>query len=305
MVLVIVFIIFIFLIFLASWIIFYFSLYRYANKDFVLNNDVNSRETKGKRKRPNPRVKWLDNHAKQINIKSDDGINLRGYIVNNDSKDWVVLVHGFSSDHTHMINRGIKFYNMGFNILLVDLRAHGDSEGKFITMGIKDSHDIVKWCKYITKKEHARSIGLFGVSMGAATVMMASGLDLPRTTKYIIEDCGYTSVWEELKYQLKNIFHFPSFPFLNICNYYAKKIAKFDFKENSPIESLSKTPLPVLMIHGTYDAFVPYYMLDKNYKACKSEKEKFVVDKANHTEAEDLDYDNYWKTIKKFIYKYK
>lgn len=305
MLIVVVLIIITFMVFIASYIIFYLSLYRYANKEFVLNNDINNKVTEGKRKMPKPRVGWLKNNAKEVDILSDDNIRLHGYIVNNTSRDWIVLVHGFSTNHEYMINRGYKFYNMGFNVLLVDLRAHGNSEGKYITMGIKDCHDIVRWCNYITKKEHAKSIGLFGISMGAATVMMASNLDLPRTTKYVIEDCGYTSVWEELKYQLNNIFHLPAFPFLTIANMFAKRVAGFDFKEISSTKSLSKTPLPVLMIHGTNDTFVPYYMLDKNYKACNSTKEKFIVKDANHTEAEDLDYDNYWKTIKEFVYKYK
>lgn len=293
------------LIFIVSGFIFHLALNRYSKKGSILENDLNNKVTEGKKELPAPRIKWLDNHCKQIDILSDDNIKLHGYIVNNNSSDWVILVHGFASSHIAMINRGKKLYDAGFNILLVDLRGHGNSDGKYITMGIKDCHDVVRWSKYIVKKEHAKSIGLFGISMGAATVMMASGLDVPRQVKYIIEDCGYSNVWDELKYQLNNLYHLPAFPFLNVCNLYSKILAKFDFKEYSPTKALSKTYLPILMIHGTNDTFVPYYMLDINYEACKSKKEKYIVQNANHTEAEDLDFDNYWKTIKKFISKYK
>lgn len=294
------------IVFIISGIIFYKALSRFSNKDMVLKSDLNNKVTEGKRKMLPPRVKWLDNNCKQIDILSVDNIKLHGYIVNNSkSTEWIVLVHGFNGSHKDMINRGFKFYNMGFNILLVDLRGHGKSEGKYITMGIKDCQDVAEWCRYIARKERAKSIGLFGISMGAATVMMVSGLDTVREVKYIIEDCGYTSVWDELKYQLNNLLHLPTFPFLYICNLYAKIFAKYDFKKYSPIKSVSKTYKPILMIHGTNDTFVPYYMLDEIYKVGNEKCEKFVVNGANHTEAQDLDYDNYWKTIKKFVYKYK
>lgn len=305
LIIIIILIVVIVLIFATSGYIFHMALNRYASKEIVLESDINNKVTEGKKKLASPRVKWLENNGKQIDIISNDNLKLHGYIVNNKSNDWVVLVHGFSSDHTHMINRGIKLYNMGFNILLVDLRGHGKSEGKYITMGIRDCHDIAKWCRYIVKKENAKSIGLFGVSMGAATVMMASSIEIPKQVKYIIEDCGYNDVWEELKYQLNNLFRLPAFPFLDICNFYAKTFAKFDFDEHSPAKALAKTNLPILMIHGSNDTFVPFYMLDKNYNSCNSVKEKLVVEKANHAEAQDLSYVRYWRRIEKFIRKYK
>lgn len=286
---------------IGSLYMFNMAFNRNISKENVLNNDINNKSTKDKIVLP-PNTKWLSNHCKQVNIKSFDEIRLRGYIVNKkNSKKWIILVHGFTTNHTSMINKGIEFYKQGFNILLVDLRAHGDSEGKYITMGVKDCYDIKQWVKYVVHKENAKEIGLFGVSMGAATVMMASGLDLLKEVKFVIEDCGYNSVWDELKYQLKGLYHLPSFPILYICEFFSKIIAKFDFRSYSPEIALSKTTIPILMIHGTYDTFVPFNMLEKNFDSCNSIKRKLIIEKANHAEAEDVDHDKYWKTIKEFI----
>jgi len=136
--------------------------------------------------------------------------------------------------------------------------------------------------------------------MGGATVMTSMN-DLPSEVKFVIEDCGYTSVWEEFKYQLNNLFHLPTFPFLYICELYAKIFAKYDFKSYSSIKSISNTKIPLLMIHGSNDTFVPYYMFEKIYKSCSSKKDKLVVKGANHTQAELLDSNNYWKKIVEFI----
>lgn len=287
--------------FIISYFIFKLALGRLSKKDVVLNNELNGKSTEGVQI-DEPDIKWLDNHCKQVSITNKDNLKLYGYIVNKkDSKKWIILVHGYSSDHTSLINKGITFYKRGFNILLIDLQGHGKSEGKYITMGAKDCYDVKQWIKYIVNKEKANEVGLFGISMGAATVMMTSNLDLNREVKFIIEDCGYTSIWDELKYQLNNLFHLPSFPFLYICELYAKIFIGIDFKSISPIKALSKTTIPILFIHGNNDTFVPYKMLDKNYLTCISKKEKLVIDKANHTEAEALSYKEYWKTIDNFI----
>lgn len=113
-----------------------------------------------------------------------------------------------------------------------DLRSHGQSEGDSIGMGAWDSEDIVEWSKYILKQDSSASIALYGVSMGASTVMMASGNEqLPDAVKVAVEDCGYTSAWDEFIFQLDDLFGLPSFPALDAANLVTKLRAGYDLKD--------------------------------------------------------------------------
>ena len=269
-----------------------------------MRSEFNSAATEG-RKEIVDDIEWFNKNHEEVSIKSSDGLLLKGYLINNKkNNNWVIVAHGFTSDHIYMVNRAQKFNELNYNILLLDMRGHGKSEGKYITMGIKDSDDIKLWSEYLVKEKKANKIVLFGISMGAAAVMMSLDNGLPKEVKSAIEDCGYTGVYEEYKYQLKNLFHLPAFPFLDICNLYARVLAKYDFKKDTSIGSLANSDIPLLLIHGTKDTFVPYYMLEELVKNCKSKKEVFVVEGANHTEAQYLDYENYWKTVENFINKY-
>ena len=292
------------ILFVFCYYVFKLGMCRNASKDKVLRNKFNSASTEGRIEIVND-IQWFNKNHQEVEIKSSDGLLLKGYIINNKkNNNWVLIAHGFTSDHTYMVNRAQKFNDLGYNVLLIDMRSHGKSEGKYISMGIKDSDDIKLWSEYLVKKNKAKKIVLFGISMGAGAVMMSLDNGLPKEVKCAIEDCGYTSVYEEYKYQLKNIFHLPAFPFLHICNMYARIFAKFDFMTDSAIDSVANSNIPLMLIHGTKDTFVPYYMLDELVNACKSEKEVLIVEGANHTEAQYLEYDKYWKTVEKFMNKY-
>ena len=302
---IIVLLILIILTFIISYLIFNMALNRNASKASVLDSDLNNKVTEDKPILPKPDVNWLNKNAKEVTINSFDNLKLQGYVCLNNSNRWIILVHGYASNHEAMINRGKKLYDLGYSILLIDLRAHGKSEGKYIAMGTLDAKDVKSWINFLIRSYKVKEICLFGISMGAATVMTSLGLDLPDEVKFAIEDCGYSSVWDEFKYQLNNLYHLPTFPFLYICEIYARSFAGYNFKSYSAIKSISKTKIPLLLIHGTNDTFVPYHMLDINYNNCHSEKEKLIVENANHTEAEDLAYDKYWQTIINFIKKNK
>ena len=168
-------------------------------------------------------------------------------------------------------------------------------------MGWHDRLDIIDWINYIIKNEPQAKIILFGVSMGAATTMMTTGENLPSNVKLAIEDCGYTSVWDQLGHNLKQVFHLPKFPVLYLAERSCKKHANYLFKEASCIEQVKKSKTPTLFIHGSADTFVPYKMLDElyNYGSCK--KEKLVVENAEHTKSVNINPDLYWRTIDNFI----
>lgn len=250
---------------------------------------------------------WLLNTSNDVFITSYDNLKLHGYELNQakeNSHSYVIIVHGYMSQAKQMATFGKNFYDMGFHILLPDLRAHGQSEGDYIGMGWHDRLDILDWIDFILSKDKDAEIVLFGVSMGAATVLMTSGESLPEQVKLIIEDCGYTSVWEQFKLQLKEEFNLPAFPILNVASMITKLRAGYQFKEASAIKQVAKCKIPILFIHGDADTFVPFSMLDPLYEAATCPKEKLVIKDAEHADSASKDPELYWNTVSKFMETY-
>lgn len=249
--------------------------------------------------------KWIKDNAKELYI-SHKKINLHSYEIKNikESKIWVIAVHGYTDSASFMVDSAKRFLSYGYNVLMPDLRAHGKSEGKYIGMGWLDRLDLIAWIDYLIATYGNIKIILYGISMGAATVMMASGENLPSNVRMVIEDCGYTSVWDEFAHELKYLFHMPTFPTLYNANFITKIRAGYSFKKASAIKQIKKSKLPILFIHGDKDNFVPFYMLDKLYNAANEKKEKLVIKNAGHAEAQWINPEQYWHTVRKFIKRY-
>lgn len=271
------------------------------SKSIIFNNEID--EIKTQMKIDNE--KWLKENAKSVYIQNKK-INLHSYEVNNkkESKTWVIAVHGYTDSGYFMVNAAKKFLDYGYNVLISDLRAHGKSEGKYIGMGWLDKDDIILWIDYLISTYGNIKIILYGISMGAATVMMTSGEKLPSNVRMVIEDCGYTSVWDEFSYELKYLFHMPTFPALYNANLITKIRAGYSLRKASCIKQIKKSSIPILFIHGDQDKFVPFYMLDKLYDAANCKKEKLVIKNAGHAEAQAVDPEKYWHTVRKFIKRY-
>lgn len=296
------------------FIIAYFSLGNYffnksldsnTSKAFVLgyNKDKTEEELKHLKYNQN----WLSKYSKDVYIYSDlEHLKLHAYEIKNENQTnkWSIVIHGYMGDGKSMTTYAKEFYNRGYNILMLDLRSHGLSEGKYIGMGWSDRLDVISWSNYIISQYNDCKIILFGVSMGASTVMMATGEKLPDNIKLAIEDCGYTSVWDEFKVQLKNIFNLPAFPILNAASTICNIKVGYKLKEASSIEQLKKSKIPILFIHGSEDTFVPFEMLEKLYQTANCKKEKLVIEGAKHAESSNIGYELYWNTIDKFIEKY-
>lgn len=248
---------------------------------------------------------WLKENAEEVYIQNKK-INLHSYEVksNKESKIWVIAVHGYTDSASFMVNSAKQFLDYGYNALMPDLRAHGKSEGKYIGMGWLDKDDIILWIDYLIATYGNIKIILYGISMGAATVMMTSGEELPSNVRMVIEDCGYTSAWEELAYELRHLFHLSSFPALNNANLITRIKAGYSLRKASCIKQIKKSKIPILFIHGEQDKFVPFYMLDKLFNSAQCQKEKLVVKNAGHAEAQYIDSQKYWHTVKKFIKRY-
>ena len=261
---------------------------------------------KDKKINPEEEKQWLSENTKEVEIISKDGLKLKGYErkIENKTDKWVIAVHGYLSSGYDMVQYVKKFEEEKYNSLIVDLRAHGQSEGKYIGMGWLDHFDLELWINKIVDENPNCKIALYGISMGGATVTMTTGDNIPKNVKVCIADCGYSSVWDEFKMHLKKIFHIPTFPILYIASFMTKLNCGYNFKEASSIKQVQKSCIPTLFIHGTKDKFVPYEMLDIIYKNAKCEKEKLEIEGAGHAESAHVDSEKYWKTIKEFINKY-
>ncbi len=247
---------------------------------------------------------WFNTNAKDLNITSDDGLNLHAYkIVNpNSNGKYMVVCHGYTSNAYQMARYIKQFYDMGFSVLAPDARAHGESEGKVRGMGYIERRDVIKWCNLLIDENKDVKIGLFGVSMGGATVMMTSGeKDLPVNVKVIVEDCGYSSVWDEFSMQMGEMLNLPTFPLLHTASITTKLRAGYSFKEASSVEQLKNCKTPILFVHGSADNFVPFKMLDIVYDAATCEKQKLVIEGAGHAGSSMKDPETYWNTVEKFV----
>lgn len=253
-------------------------------------------------------IQWLltESNYTDETLTSFDNLNLHAYKVlnQNDSNKWVITVHGYTSEGINMSSYAKNYYDIGYNVLIPDLRSHGLSEGDYIGMGWDDRLDIIDWINTILEYNPNAEIVLHGVSMGAATVSMVSGEDLPSNVKAIVADCGYTSVWDEFAYQLDDLFSLPEFPILNVSSLVAKVRAGYFLGEASTLKQVAKSKTPILFIHGDEDDFVPYYMMEELYNATSSEKEMLTIKNAGHAKASEIDPETYWTTVSNFINKY-
>lgn len=254
----------------------------------------------------NDAQKWLEEKSNYSDkyIESYDKLQLHSYVVSQNSNKWAIVVHGYGGSGKLMSDKSKYFYDMGYNVLIPDLRGHGKSEGDYIGMGWKDRLDIISWINFIIKENPNAEIVLHGTSMGAATVLMTSGENLPSNVKAIVADCAYTSAWDEFSYQLETYLKVPSYYILNVTNMVTKLKAGYSLKEASALESVKKATVPILFIHGDKDKFVPYSMMDKLYDATSSPKEKLTIDGGEHANSDLVSPFLYWLTLEDFLNQY-
>lgn len=276
----------------------YSSIYENEKKDRIdLNRKIQKEKTSS----------WLNSISKkEINIQSNDKLQLFAseFKLSNESNKWIILVHGYTSEQSSIYDIARHYSDKGYNVLTPDLRAHGLSEGKYVGMGWLDRNDLLLWIDYLLKNYRNSEIILHGVSMGAATVMMASGENLPTNVKLIVEDCGYTSVWDIFSFKLKLRFNLSTFPVLNAASFITNVRAGYNYKEASSIDQIKKSVTPILFIHGNADEFVPVNMAYKLYDNANINKELIIVDGAGHAESRLADEELYYGSIFSFIDKY-
>ena len=254
---------------------------------------------------------WFDAEKRSVSHVADDGTELLGWELSGaedgayaDGHTWAVVCHGYIGRPADMAKYAYHFAQLGMDVLMPAARGHERNvDAGLIQMGWGDARDLVGWVADIVEQDPDARILLFGTSMGGAEVMMASGMDgLAENVRLIVEDCGYTSVWDEFSLQLDNVFGLPSFPILNAADAACLLRASYTFEGASAVESLRQARVPMLFIHGDADEFVPFSMLDECYEACASAvKEKLVVEGAGHGLSASTDPELYWETVDAFI----
>lgn len=241
-----------------------------------------------------------------ITILSEEGLRLTATMLwaEKPTGKTVVAVHGYRGNGIRDFAGSARFYHeLGYNLLIVNNRAHGNSEGKWIGFGWNDKNDIRRWCEYLVDREQGNAqIVLLGVSMGGAAVMMAAGEDLPSQVKAIIEDCGYSSVWEQFWHVYPEKCKFPKRFTMSIASGMNKLINGFTFKEASSILQLKKNKRPVLFIHGGADDFVPTKMVYDVFSATRGAKRLLIIEGAGHALSVVKDPQKYFGTIEQFLH---
>ncbi len=248
---------------------------------------------------------WLMNQRmEQVFIESHDRLKLAGHFLDAGTKKTLILFHGYRSRAFRDFSCVCEYYrSLGFNLLLVDQRAHGESEGKYITFGVLERHDCARWAEYIDRRVGGE-IFLDGISMGASTVLMAAGGKLPQSVRGIIADCGFTSPKEIMLKVMETDMKIRCRPLFYVIGLMVRLRAGFGIDEYSTIEAMKVNRLPVLFLHGTGDKFVPCEMTVRAYEACRAEKELIMVENATHGACYLMEPEKCQRVLEAFLRKY-
>lgn len=222
---------------------------------------------------------------------------------NASKKKVAICFHGYTSQGlSDFIGLSDYYLKRGFAMLLPDARAHGQSEGEYIGFGCLDRKDALVWINWVIQElGEDVEIVLHGTSMGGATVLMASGLELPSQVKGIVSDCGFTSPKEVFTHVLNTMYHLPAFPAIQGADIINKKLAGYGMDECNAKREVAKAKVPILFIHGANDTFVPCKMCHEIYDCCASPKKKLIIEGAAHAESYYKDMEKYEQALNEFF----
>ena len=229
---------------------------------------------------------FMSQEPRKVYIRSRDGLRLAAWFLPHpEAERTVICVHGYKSYGLQDYGAALPYYySLKSNLLVIDQRAHGDSEGKYIGFGVLERWDLVEWIHWVNGEFGDEfPVYLSGISMGSTTVMMTLGLALPDNVCAAIADCGFDSLWNQFGYVLETKYHLPRVPILYCAEMIARMVTGVDFRSVTAEDALARAKIPVLFIHGAKDRTVPMTMTtDHTYPACKTEKKLVIVDEAGH-----------------------
>ena len=239
-----------------------------------------------------------------IEMTSFDGLKLYAhwYPCEN-ARRTIVLVHGWHS-FWDVDFAGVTDYlhDGGANLLFIEQRAQGMSEGKSLPLGILERFDVLDWVKKLPEfSDPALPVYLFGVSMGASTVLMASGLDVPDSVCGIVADCGFTSPSEIIRLVSGKRAPLPAAFIEKGAGLHLRLRTGFDYSACSALDAVRNSHTPTLFVHGGADSFVPCSMSCRNYLACAAPKSILIVPGAGHALSFLFDPDRYKRAVEKLF----
>lgn len=291
-----------------SALVFHEVFERNARLPAIINESSKKKDTAAP-KRQDSRSEWMhEQKFTTFTIKNDRGETLCGHYLKAayESKKYVLCSHGYRNRGKGEFRFISKFYHdNGYNILLVDHIASGESEGTHITFGYHESSDLLLWVNFLNEKFGSDiDIILHGISMGCASVLMLAGnFTLPENVRFIIADCGFTSVKE----QFENVLSFLPFnakPMIETVGFINKLIHGYSLSDVCPSAAVEKINIPVLFIHGGSDGFVAPSMTQEMFNLCHSEKELLIVENAGHAQSYQKNRSAYEERIIRFTKKY-
>lgn len=241
-----------------------------------------------------------------VYIRSFDGLKLHGCFFESKNKTdkTIICVHGYKGDALTTAPKYSDFLiDYNYNVLYIDLRSCGLSEGKYVGYGVLETKDLLGWINYLIDRFDSKiSICLFGMSMGGNTVL--NTIDkVPEQVKCVISDAGFHNAYELFGYLLKDVKHVPKM-FLPFADLYIKLIAKYSLKDGDSRKALVNAKVPVLFMHSDEDNFVPIHMGKLNYDACTSNKDFRVFKGCPHVRSLYFYKEGYKKLVLDFLAKY-
>lgn len=241
-------------------------------------------------------------------LKSLDGFTLRGTYFQPPmpGHNWVILVHGYGGDESYMWSMAGTYLQEGYNVLTINQRASGTSEGTYVTMGVLESRDVGEWVKKLTDFDPGAQIVLHGVSMGAATVLMCSNNPELKQVVAVVADSSYSSAYDIFEEKLSQAVEYPASPLLLCANLMTRYRTGVFLKDADPLKSVKASYVPVLLMHGGSDKLVPITMEKELYEATNAPyKEIVVVPGAQHGMAYAEDSNLYFGKVFTFLARFR
>ena len=292
---------------IASWYMLDFSLKPAYNK----GRDIQASLDYLRREYPFT-IEWIDSlqehkALRDTFIMTDDGRRLHALYVlaPHPTAKTALLLHGYTDNATRMLHVGyIYHHHLGYNLLLPDFHAHGESDGEAIRMGWKDHKDALLWSELADELFHVKTRQVVhGISMGGFVTMVLAGEAAPQLQAFV-DDCGYTSVWEEFAHELKASFGLSEFPLMFSTSLLCKLRYGWTFGEADAVKILRQSQKPMLFIHGDHDNFVPTEMVHTLYEAKPAPKELWLTPDVGHARSYYTYPDEYIDRIKSFCHRY-
>ena len=252
--------------------------------------------------------KWLtEQDVREVSVQSFEGLTLRGhFLVNPDAKRTLIAFHGYRSNAYYDFGALVKFYyDQGCNVLLVEQRGHLISEGDYVDFGVLARRDVVTWTAFANDYfDKQYPLYLTGISMGAATILMAQDQGLPDNVCGMIADCGYSNTYREVGYFGSQFGITLTKYKMPVIDWLCEKRAGYRLTDANPVDALKKAKVPVLFIHGTEDPLVRPSDTEENSAACASEHKTVFIEGAVHAQSYFTDPERYEKEVEEFFLKY-